>query len=191
MKEIKQLLPKASALPSPALGYATMLASVADLLEQARRSSVRAVNTIMTATYWEIGRRIVDYEQGGEVRAEYGKALLRNLSIDLMARFGRGFSVDNLETMRLFYQTYPRAALLSADISETPSRKYPLATLPKDFHCRGRSTSCSSSGVNRLRPAPSTRPKPCAAVGVSASLTARFHPSSTNAPPFPATRRPC
>jgi len=133
MKEIKQLLPKASALPSPALGYATMLASVADLLEQARRSSVRAVNTIMTATYWEIGRRIVDYEQGGEVRAEYGKALLRNLSIDLMARFGRGFSVDNLETMRLFYQTYPSAALLSADNSETPSRKLSFDDLAERF----------------------------------------------------------
>ena len=53
--------------------YGDVLASMVDLLESARRASARAVNCVMTATYWEIGRRIVELEQGGEDRAEYGK----------------------------------------------------------------------------------------------------------------------
>jgi len=105
------------------VGYDAMLSSLSSLLEQARRASIRVVNAIMTATYWEIGRRIVEYEQAGAVRAEYGTALLKRLSGDLTRKFGRGFSVDNLETMRLFYQTYPdvweQAAIPK---SETASR---------------------------------------------------------------------
>jgi len=89
-----------------------------DLLESARRTSSRTINAIMTATYWEIGRRIVEFEQGGDIRAEYKAGLLERLSRDLTSRFGRGFSVDNLETMRLFYKAYPPER-----ISETLSRK--------------------------------------------------------------------
>jgi len=106
-----------------AAGYDAMLSGLSGLLERARHASARAVNAIMTATYWEIGRRIVEYEQAGAVRAEYGSALLKRLSGDLTRKFGRGFSVDNLETMRLFYQTYPdvweQAAIPK---SETASR---------------------------------------------------------------------
>src|SRR5690606_37623653 len=64
-----------------------------------------------------IGRRIVEDEQGGAKRAAYGEAVLARLSEDLTRRFKRGFSVDRLETARLFYLTYPTA------ISATPSRK--------------------------------------------------------------------
>ncbi len=74
----------------------------------------------MTASYWEIGRRIVEFEQGGRDRAEYGKSLLKRLSADLSARFGRGFGVDSLESMRLFYKTYPPER-----ISESLIRKLP------------------------------------------------------------------
>jgi predicted nuclease of restriction endonuclease-like (RecB) superfamily len=118
-------IPGRSASPSapPALaGYEAILAGVTDLLENARRASARAVNAVMTATYWEIGRRVVVCEQRGEKRAGYGKALLGRLSGDLTARFGRGFSVDNLELMRLFYETYPPTW-----ISESLSRKSGLA----------------------------------------------------------------
>jgi hypothetical protein len=69
----------------------------------------------MTATYWEIGRRIVEFEQGGKVRAEYGERLLARLSQDLMGKHGRGFSERNLEQMRAFY--------LGWEISQTPSAK--------------------------------------------------------------------
>jgi hypothetical protein len=72
----------------------------------------------MTATCWEIGRRIVEFNQGGKDRAAYGQALLGRLSADLTKQFGRGFGVDNLELMRLFYQTWPPTA-----ISESLIRK--------------------------------------------------------------------
>jgi len=87
-------------------GYATFLGSVTELLQDARRAAARSVNALMTATYWEIGRRIVEYEQRGEERAEYGATLIKRLSADLSARFGRGFSQRNLEQMRRFYLTY-------------------------------------------------------------------------------------
>jgi predicted nuclease of restriction endonuclease-like (RecB) superfamily len=104
--------------PAPLSGYEDLLADVARVIEEARRAAACSVNAIMTATYWLVGRRIVEQEQGGRARADYGEALLERLSADLTARFGRGFSADNLETMRLFFQTYPQP-----QISETPSRK--------------------------------------------------------------------
>src|SRR5262249_13986358 len=112
--------------PSPM--YETMLADVSTLLERARRESARSVNTIMTTTYWQIGRRIVEQEQAGEQRAHYGTALLTRLSTDLTQKFGRGFSADNLEAMRAFYLAWPqgrRQTILSGtEISETLSRKF-------------------------------------------------------------------
>jgi len=105
---------------APASGYDIMLSSVVELLEQARRTSARAVNTIMTVTYWEVGRRIVEYEQGGVARAEYGAALITRVSLDLTERFGRGFSKRNVEQMRLFYLTWPIAQMTSAQLAENP-----------------------------------------------------------------------
>jgi len=71
--------------------YSGLLRDVGRLLGSARRSSARAVNAFMTATYWEIGRRIVEFEQSGEERAEYGQELVKRLSIDLTARWGEDF----------------------------------------------------------------------------------------------------
>lgn len=99
-------------------GYDALFADVVRVIEEARRATARSVNAVMTATYWLVGRRIVDQEQGGAVRAGYGEALLKRLSADLTVRFGRGFSVDNLETMRAFFLAYRPTA-----ISETRSRK--------------------------------------------------------------------
>lgn len=98
--------------------YVRFVADISQLLEHARQQAARSVNSILTATYWEIGRRIVEYDQSGQNRAAYGTDLLNRLSADLTKQFGRGFSVDNLETMRLFYRAYP-----AAQISETASRK--------------------------------------------------------------------
>jgi predicted nuclease of restriction endonuclease-like (RecB) superfamily len=83
--------------------YDSILTNVVELLEQARRLSARSVNAIMTATYWEIGRQIIEVEQKGEERAEYGASLLKKLAGDLTDRYGRGFSRQNLQQMRLFY----------------------------------------------------------------------------------------
>src|SRR5512141_1893799 len=89
--------------PAAPAGYSVLLADVARVIEEGRRAAARSVNAVMTATYWLIGRRIVEQEQGGQARAGYGETLLARLSADLTTRFGRGFSVDNLETMRLFF----------------------------------------------------------------------------------------
>lgn len=86
--------------------YDGVLTGMVDLLETARRTSARAVNAIMSAAYWEIGRRIVEFEQGGEARAEYGEALVIRLSNDLSRRFGRGFGLTNLKQFKKFYLLY-------------------------------------------------------------------------------------
>jgi hypothetical protein len=84
-----------------------MLQEVVELLESARRASVRTVNAIMTATNWELGRRIIESERGGKSRAQYGDELIVQLSHDLTSRFGRGYSALNLRQMRRFYLAWP------------------------------------------------------------------------------------
>jgi predicted nuclease of restriction endonuclease-like (RecB) superfamily len=105
----------------PALaGYGEVLATVVDLLEAARRRSARAVNGVMTATYWEIGRRIVEYEQRGMERAGYGARLVKRLSSDLTERYGRGFGVVNLAQMRRFFLLWPQPQMLPAPSAQPP-----------------------------------------------------------------------
>jgi predicted nuclease of restriction endonuclease-like (RecB) superfamily len=111
----KPVANKKSAPPATA-NYSGLVSGVSELLEAARRASVRTVNAFMTATYWEVGRRIVDFEQGGEKQAVYGESLLLRLADDLTARFGKGFGKSNLFLMRKFY-------LASAQIFQTPSGK--------------------------------------------------------------------
>jgi predicted nuclease of restriction endonuclease-like (RecB) superfamily len=79
---------------------------IAGLLQAARQNMVRAVNQTMVYTYFEIGRMIVEDEQHGKERAEYGKQILKELSAKLTKEFGKGFSVQNLENIRKFYQVY-------------------------------------------------------------------------------------
>lgn len=92
---------------------------IVHLLEKARSQIVKNINTTMVYTNFEVGRYIVEYEQNGKDRAEYGKSILKNLSARLTKRLGKGFSEDNLENMRKFYLCY--------QISETPSRKFTLS----------------------------------------------------------------
>src|SRR5437868_1582791 len=84
----------------PASGYSALVSDISGLLEQARRMAARSINSILTATYWEIGGRIVEFEQRGRARAEYGEKLLIHLSTDLTIKYGRGFSQRNLRQMR-------------------------------------------------------------------------------------------
>jgi predicted nuclease of restriction endonuclease-like (RecB) superfamily len=86
------------------------------VIEDARRTAARSVNAVMTATYWLVGRRIVEREQQGEARAAYGVALLERLATDLRRRFGRGFSVRNLRQMRSFYMAWSNRQTLSAEL---------------------------------------------------------------------------
>jgi predicted nuclease of restriction endonuclease-like (RecB) superfamily len=86
--------------------YDTLLASISELLEHARHAAARSVNVVMTATYWEMGRRIVESEQSGSNRAKYGEGVLKRLATDLTLRFGRGFSLTNLKQFRKFFLVY-------------------------------------------------------------------------------------
>lgn len=83
-------------------GYQQIHDGIIHLVDSARTETVRSVNALMTATYWEIGRRIVEFEQGGEAVAAYGAQLIKRLSKDLSLRYKRGFSAKNLRQMRLF-----------------------------------------------------------------------------------------
>lgn len=97
--------------------YSVLINSIGSLLEQGRRQAFHAVNTILVQTYWEIGKRIVEYEQKGKEKAEYGSSLLDNLSKDLINKFGKGFSRDNLEKMRRFYNFFKNSETLSRKLS--------------------------------------------------------------------------
>lgn len=100
--------------------YQKTLADVSALLSAARSASARSVNSLMTTTYFLIGRRIVEDEQQGEVRADYGEQLVERLAADLTRRFGRGFSRRNLFLMRAFF-------LDQRAIVQTPSaQSFPL-----------------------------------------------------------------
>jgi predicted nuclease of restriction endonuclease-like (RecB) superfamily len=93
--------------------YDNIRNGIVELLKAARTAAARNVNSIMTAAYWEIGRRIVQSEQQGEARAEYGQQLVEQLAKDLSKQFGRGFGNANLWKMRAFYLTWPNERILS------------------------------------------------------------------------------
>lgn len=125
---------KPAAQPKPA-AYPRLITGIGTLLEESRRSVVRAANCFMTATYWEIGRRIVEFEQGGKRRAEYGDELLERLSRDLTERHGRGFSGTNLKKYRQFFLLNPNIRPTLSDESaekqnwQALSHTYPTNTL--------------------------------------------------------------
>ena len=91
----------------PGAQHPSILGDVSRIIDTARRSAVRSVNAVMTAAYWLIGQRIVEFEQSGKKRAAYGTALIERLAADLTQRFGRGFSRQNIQQMRLFYLSHP------------------------------------------------------------------------------------
>ena len=92
-----------------------MILEIRKLLENARNNIAQQVNTELLTTYWNIGRIIVEYEQQSQLRAEYGKQTLKELSKELTREFGKGFSRSNLQNMRAFYLAYEKC--------QTPSGK--------------------------------------------------------------------
>lgn len=106
------------------VNYNNIHAEIVDLLNAAKSAASRSVNALMTATYWEIGRRIVLSEQAGEKRAEYGDVLIQRLAKDLTASFGRGFGSRNLAQMRSFYLAWPHDKILQTLSAKSPT---PLA----------------------------------------------------------------
>ncbi len=97
--------------------YQSLLDSIGVLLESSRKQAVQKVNSILVETYWNIGMQIVEFEQYGKEKAEYGSELLKRMSKDMKARFGKGFSRSNLQYMRLFYIKFPKYQTLSGKLS--------------------------------------------------------------------------
>ena len=118
---------------SSIIGYDTVLSDVIDLLESARRASARTINMIITATYWKIGQRIVEFEQGGSKKAEYGEQLIDRLSNDLTKGFGRGLKRQNLFQIRAFYIAYPEIGISIAPVFSLNSTFVLLRTLCISF----------------------------------------------------------
>ena len=87
--------------------YEAIFGDVSNIIDEARKTVARSVNATITAANWMVGRRIIEFEQSGEERAEYGTALIRRLAEDLTRDFGSGFSRQNLQNMRQFYLLYP------------------------------------------------------------------------------------
>ena len=101
----------------PDKNYNLLIKDIGSLLEQGRKRAFSAVNQILVRTYWEIGKRIVEYEQKGSKRAEYGPALIATLSKDLKSLYGGGFSQSNVYLMRLFYLHYKKFQTVSGKLS--------------------------------------------------------------------------
>ena len=97
--------------------YQRLLGRISEIYTTGRMRAHQAINAHITETYWQIGHDIVEFEQGGNVRAEYGKALLENLSRDLSLRHGKGFSRSNVSRFRQFYLAYPICATASHKLS--------------------------------------------------------------------------
>lgn len=95
----------------------SMVLEVRELLENARKNVAQQVNTQLLTTYWNIGRIIVEYEQQNQIRADYGKQTLRELSKELTREFGKGFSRSNLQNMRAFYLAYEKCQTVSGKLS--------------------------------------------------------------------------
>ena len=97
--------------------YQQLKQQIGTLLRRGREQTGRAVNTILLQTYWHIGRYIVEFEQNGNIKAEYGSELLDRLSKDLTLEFGKGFSRSNLVYMRKFYLAFPKSETLSHQLT--------------------------------------------------------------------------
>ena len=103
--------------------YRSAFAETFQIVEAARRLAARSVNSTMTAAHWLIGRRIVEFEQEGEYRAKYGDEIIKRVSLDLTARFGKGFSTRNVQQMKAFYIGWPIAQTLSAQSEFRPQQQ--------------------------------------------------------------------
>lgn len=105
------------AAPTTSPRYPQLLAQISHVYGAGQRRAIAAVNAQLTQTYWQVGKHIVEFEQGGSSKAEYGATLLASLSKDLTRLHGRGFSRSNLIRFRQFYQCWPIGATLSHQLS--------------------------------------------------------------------------
>ncbi|TCD10254.1 DUF1016 family protein [Pedobacter frigidisoli] len=110
-----------------------LYSKVIQLLNEARQNVAQTINNTMAMAYFEVGKMIVEEEQKGEEKAEYGKRVLKELSEKLISEFGKGFSFRNLEQIRQFYLTYSITQTVSAQLekSQTVADEFKNDEIPK------------------------------------------------------------
>ncbi len=206
-----------SGSPVPS-NYGHLVNGIASVIDAGRQQAAWSLNAIMSAVYWDIGRQIVLFEQGGKARAEHGTRLVNLLAKDLTVRFGRGFRQSNLYHIRAFYLAYAgrfqtvsgilpasgqgseRFQTVSGKLDKPKGGRYPAVQVglkSEQLAALTRAFPLPWSHYSRLLTVDNphardfTRLKRCAVDGRGASLTAKFHLSSTSVPRFPETKRPC
>jgi predicted nuclease of restriction endonuclease-like (RecB) superfamily len=94
--------------------YKALFSQIGNILIQSKKIAYQSVNSILTTTYWQIGKEIIEFEQGGKNRAEYGESTIKQLSDDLTRQFGKGFSYRNLQQIKKFYSCFEKVQTVSA-----------------------------------------------------------------------------
>ena len=112
-------MPNQRPLPKPQAGLRSLLGELRGLIREARQQALRAVDQVQVQTCWEVGRHIVEFEQGGRTRAAYGSGLLADLAERLTAEFGKGFDASNLYKMTQFYRLFPNLDAVRPNLSWT------------------------------------------------------------------------
>jgi predicted nuclease of restriction endonuclease-like (RecB) superfamily len=142
---LKRLRITSSSLTKPMkefAGYAHLIQEISQVLNVGKRAAAWSLNGIMSAIYWDIGRRIVEFEQAGREKANYGERLIDLLAADLQKRFGRGFGRRNLFQIRAFYLSY-------RSIVQTPSAQLGKVQTPSaQFNSSGATLSASKAGTS-------------------------------------------
>ena len=99
-----------------------LFSEIKEIILQSRQRVFRMANSVLLETYWQIGKTIIDDEQLGKSRAEYGKSTLKNLGFQLTLEFGKGFDERNLNNMRAFYKAFPIWDAMRTELSWTHYR---------------------------------------------------------------------
>lgn len=123
-----------------------LIADIKSVISEARTKVYRQTNTVLLQMYWDIGRLIVEDEQNGEKRAEYGKAVLKNLAEQLTLEFGKGFDESNLRNMRQFFMSFPKCDALRPELSWTHYRI--LARVEDEVLRQRYMRECAQNGWN-------------------------------------------
>ncbi len=123
-----------------------LLVSIKSIVHEARTRVYKQTNTILLQMYWDIGRLIIEDEQGGAKRAEYGKAVLKHLAEELTREFGKGFEYTNLTNMRNFYRAFPKFDAVRQELSWTHYRI--LSRVEKEATRQAYMRECAQSGWN-------------------------------------------
>ncbi|MEI6069540.1 MAG: DUF1016 N-terminal domain-containing protein [Methylococcaceae bacterium] len=137
--------------PLPQENYPGLLQGIGQLLHSARQQAAQAVNTLLVQTYWHIGQYIVEYEQGGNEKAEYGSGLLDRLSKDLSALHGKGFSRSNIYYMRKLYLNFQNSETLSHKLTWSHYFEILKADEPLEVSFYTRQTAIENWSVRELK----------------------------------------